>query len=107
MKTTIHPTYHPSVTVKCACGATFVVGSTKDALDVEVCSACHPFFVGDDSKKVLAGRLEKFKNRQATVSAAREAAQATAKKRAAKKVTTKKSEAAKEDTEKEAVSSEN
>ncbi len=87
MKTDIHPTYNSKATVKCACGATFTVGSTKDALDIEVCSTCHPFYVGDDSKKILAGRLEKFKNRQATVTAARDAAKATATKRAAKKVT--------------------
>lgn len=90
MKTDIHPTYHPKAAVKCACGASFTLGSTKESLDVEVCSACHPFYVGDDSKKILAGRLEKFKNRQATVAAAREAAKATATKRAAKKTTSKK-----------------
>ncbi len=87
MKTDIHPTYNPKAAVKCACGASFTVGSTKESLDIEVCSTCHPFYVGDDSKKILAGRLEKFKNRQATVTAARDAAKATSKKRAAKKVT--------------------
>lgn len=106
MKTGIHPTYHSKANVKCACGATFVLGSTKDSLDIEVCSTCHPFYVGDDSKKILAGRLEKFKNRQATVSAAREAAQATSKKRAAKKATTKKEEPV-EEAKTEAVSTEN
>ena len=84
MKTDIHPTYQQA-TVKCACGNTFTVGSTKDHLDVEVCSSCHPFYIGDDSKKVLAGRLEKFKSRQATASSKREAVKATAAKRATKK----------------------
>jgi len=74
MKTDIHPEYHAKATVKCACGNTFTVGSTKDHIDVEVCSACHPFYVGDESKKILAGRLEKFKTRQQAASAKREAA---------------------------------
>lgn len=74
MKTDIHPEYHAKATVKCACGNTFTVGSTKDHIDVEVCSACHPFYVGDESKKILAGRLEKFKTRQQAAASKREAA---------------------------------
>lgn len=83
MKTDIHPTYQ-TATVKCACGNTFSVGSTTEHLDIEVCSSCHPFYIGDDSKKVLAGRLEKFKNRQATAATKREEVKATSAKRAAK-----------------------
>lgn len=85
MKTDTHPTYFAKANVKCACGNTFTVGSTKEMLDVEVCSACHPFYVGDDSKKQVAGRLEKFKTRQATVAAKREEAKATSTKRVSKK----------------------
>ena len=81
MKTDTHPTYFPKAGVKCACGNTFTVGSTKESLDIEVCSACHPFYVGDDSKKIVAGRLEKFKTRQATAATKREAVKATASKR--------------------------
>ena len=45
MKKDIHPDYH-EVTAVCACGATFVTGSTKkgDVLKVDVCSKCHPFY---------------------------------------------------------------
>lgn len=85
MKTDTHPTYFAKANVKCACGNTFTVGSTKEALDVEVCSACHPFYVGDDSKKMVAGRLEKFRARQATAGAKRDAVKATATKRVSKK----------------------
>lgn len=74
MKTDIHPGYHAKTHVKCACGNAFTVGSTKEAIDIEVCSACHPFYVGDESKKILAGRLEKFKTRQQAASAKREEA---------------------------------
>ncbi|MBP9771647.1 MAG: 50S ribosomal protein L31 [Candidatus Pacebacteria bacterium] len=84
MKADIHPQYYQAA-VKCACGNTFTVGSTKEKLDIEVCSSCHPFYIGDDSKKILAGRLEKFKNLQATAAGKREAVKATATKRAAKK----------------------
>lgn len=85
MKAEIHPTYFPQAQVKCACGNTFVVGSTHEKLEVEVCSACHPFYIGDDSKKILAGRLEKFKTRQTTASAKREAAKKTSSTRKTKK----------------------
>lgn len=64
MKKNIHPTYYKA-TVSCACGNTFTVGSTKEKLEIEICSSCHPFYTG--SKKVLdtAGRVEKFKQRLA------------------------------------------
>src|SRR5688572_19359460 len=96
MKTAIHPTYQQA-TVKCACGNMFTVGSTKDHLDIEVCSACHPFYIGDDSKKVLAGRLEKFKTRQATAATKREEVKATQALRAAKAQKTPKVEKAAEE----------
>ncbi|MEK7579487.1 MAG: 50S ribosomal protein L31 [Patescibacteria group bacterium] len=84
MKTDTHPTYHSNATVKCACGNTFTVGSTKEKIDVEVCSACHPFYVGDDSKKMIAGRLEKFRARQESATAKRTIAKEHSTKRAAK-----------------------
>ena len=64
MKTDLHPTYYSEVPVKCACGKTFTVGSTKQSLDVEVCSACHPLYTGSEGKKVLAGRLDQFRKKQ-------------------------------------------
>ncbi len=85
MKADTHPTYFPQAHVKCACGNTFTVGSTKESLEIEVCSACHPFYIGDESKKVLAGRLEKFKNRQSTATAARANAKKHAETRKTKK----------------------
>ena len=56
----IHPEMK-EVTVKCACGATFKTMSTKENIEVEVCSECHPFYTG--SQKILVeagGRVEKF-----------------------------------------------
>jgi large subunit ribosomal protein L31 len=65
MKEGIHPTYHTDAVVACACGNTFTVGSTKEKISVEVCSACHPFYTGNEKVIDTAGRVEKFKARQA------------------------------------------
>ena len=62
MKPEIHPEYH-QVTVTCACGNTFVTGSTKSDLKVEICSACHPFFTGKQKLVDSAGRVERFNTR--------------------------------------------
>lgn len=62
MKQGIHPVYY-QVTVTCACGATFVTGSTKDAMKVEICSKCHPFYTGTQKLIDSARRVEKFKKK--------------------------------------------
>ncbi|MDE1924604.1 MAG: 50S ribosomal protein L31 [Patescibacteria group bacterium] len=65
MKTDMHPTYFPEAKVTCACGRVFTVGSTKEKLEVEICSNCHPFYTGNDKILDTAGRVEKFKARRA------------------------------------------
>ena len=45
MKKNIHPSY-VEATVTCACGNTFTTMSTKENINVEVCSKCHPSFPG-------------------------------------------------------------
>lgn len=62
MKEKIHPKY-VKATVTCACGNSFVTGSTKPVLKVEVCSKCHPFFTGEQRLVDTAGRVERFKRR--------------------------------------------
>jgi large subunit ribosomal protein L31 len=64
MNKTIHPPYYDA-TVRCACGNTFAVGSTKQTLEVEICSNCHPFYTGGSKIVDTAGRVEKFKARLA------------------------------------------
>lgn len=64
MKKDIHPQYYPKAKVKCACGATFTVGSTKPEIQIEICSACHPFYTGKEKLIDTAGRVEKFKARK-------------------------------------------
>jgi large subunit ribosomal protein L31 len=65
MKEKTHPTYFPEAQVVCACGRTFAVGSTKEKIQVEICSACHPFYTGNEKMMDTAGRVEKFKARRA------------------------------------------
>lgn len=65
MKADIHPTYFPNAVATCACGATYTVGSTQEKIDVEICSACHPFYTGQEKVLDTTGRVDKFKKRQA------------------------------------------
>ena len=64
MKKEIHPPYFPQAKVTCACGNAFAVGSTKEKIQVEICSACHPFYTGTEKILDTAGRVEKFKARK-------------------------------------------
>jgi large subunit ribosomal protein L31 len=64
MKTDTHPTYNKEVKVTCACGNTFSTGSTAEKIEVEICSACHPFYTGVEKVMDTAGRVEKFRARQ-------------------------------------------
>ena len=63
MQSNIHPNYS-DIKVECSCGNTFETKSTlcKD-LHVEVCSACHPFFTGQQKIVDTAGRVDKFRKR--------------------------------------------
>lgn len=65
MKKDIHPKYNNQAKVTCACGAVFHVGSTMDEINVEICSACHPFYTGNDKVLDTAGRVDRFKKRAA------------------------------------------
>ena len=64
MKEGIHPDYHDvtvvCATVTCNCGNTFVTGSTKPELHVEVCSKCHSFYTGQQKSARTDGRIDKF-----------------------------------------------
>ena len=62
MKTGIHPEYVDCV-VHCACGNSFQTRATKPDIHVEVCSACHPYFTGEQRIVDTAGRVERFRRR--------------------------------------------
>ena len=63
MKDKIHPPYFTDAQVVCACGNTFITGSTRKLLKVELCSKCHPFFTGQRRLLDTTGRVERFKRR--------------------------------------------
>ena len=65
MKKEIHPKYNTEAKVTCSCGEKFTVGSTMSDINVEICSSCHPFFTGEEKTIDTAGRVERFKKRQA------------------------------------------
>jgi large subunit ribosomal protein L31 len=62
MKEKIHPKFHQAK-VTCSCGNTFVTGSTRENLRVELCSKCHPFFTGEQRIVDTAGRVERFRKK--------------------------------------------
>lgn len=68
MKKGIHPK-RIMAKVTCACGSTFAVGSTKLEYKVEICSACHPYFTGQQRFVDTAGRIDKFRQRYGTAEA--------------------------------------
>jgi len=65
MKKEIHPKYYENATVRCACGNTFSVGSTKEFFEVEICSKCHPFYTGKEKNIDTMGQVQKFRKRLA------------------------------------------
>jgi large subunit ribosomal protein L31 len=75
MKLNIHPDY--AVTeVRCSCGNTFATRSTSAALNVDVCSNCHPFYTGQQKLSDTAGRVDRFYRRQGRAAARRAAGHA-------------------------------
>jgi large subunit ribosomal protein L31 len=62
MKKDIHPDYKVC-TISCACGNSFETKSTVEALRIDICSSCHPFFTGEQKLVDAAGRVEKFKSK--------------------------------------------
>jgi large subunit ribosomal protein L31 len=63
MKKDIHPKYYPKASVRCACGNTFFVGSTKEFIETEVCAKCHPFYTKTEKIMDTMGRVQKYKER--------------------------------------------
>ena len=66
MKEKIHPKYVDCV-ITCACGNVVKTRATKPKLDVDICSACHPFFTGKRRLVDKAGRVEKFRRKYGEV----------------------------------------
>jgi large subunit ribosomal protein L31 len=61
MRAEIHPKYYENAEVVCACGNKWTTGSTRKSLHVEVCSSCHPFFTGEQSRIMdIEGQVDRF-----------------------------------------------
>jgi len=61
MKKDLRPKYYPEAKVTCACGNTWTTGSTKEEIRTEVCSACHPFFTGEQQRLIdMEGQVDRF-----------------------------------------------
>jgi large subunit ribosomal protein L31 len=63
MKAKIHPKYYADARIICACGNTFTVGSTSPELKIDICSACHPFYTGEQRIVDTAGQVDRFMKR--------------------------------------------
>jgi large subunit ribosomal protein L31 len=63
MKPDIHPEYS-EITVTCSCGNSFKTKSTVGHdLNLDVCSACHPFFTGKQKMVDTGGRVDRFRQK--------------------------------------------
>ena len=62
MKKDLHPAYELTK-ITCACGNVIETRSTVKDINVEICSACHPFFTGKQKLVDTAGRIERFNKR--------------------------------------------
>lgn len=60
MKQNIHPKWHRDSVVTCNCGNTFTTGANNKEIQVDICSACHPFFTGEMRFVDRQGRVDKF-----------------------------------------------
>lgn len=63
MKTDIHPEWHPEATVVCACGNTWTTGATVREIRTDICSACHPFYTGEQRIVDTEGQVDRFMKR--------------------------------------------
>ena len=70
MQKEIHPQYGAAV-IRCACGNVMETRSTKSEINVDICSACHPFFTGKQKLVDTAGRIDKFRKKYAGRTAVR------------------------------------
>jgi len=83
MKKDIHPQLYKNCTVTCACGNTFITTSTLPAIKVDICSACHPFYTGQQKFVDTEGRIEKFEKKLKMAEEKRATTKSKRKKRAA------------------------
>lgn len=90
MKQGIHPSnWQHDCVVTCSCGNTFVTGGVKKAVQVDICSACHPFFTGEMRFVDRQGRVDKFQKKMQAAAVAAAANASKSKKASKTKVASK------------------
>ena len=72
MKKNTHPQWHHDTVVTCTCGNSFTTGSSQKTIQVDICSACHPFFTGEVRFVDRQGRVDKFLQKQKKAQAHKE-----------------------------------
>ncbi len=66
MRAGIHPEYTTTRVHCTSCATEFETRSTGgDAITIDVCSNCHPFYTGKQRIVDTGGRVQRFRNRQA------------------------------------------
>jgi large subunit ribosomal protein L31 len=63
MKEAIHPKWFPEAKVTCACGNTWITGATVAEIRTDICSACHPFYTGEQRIVDTEGQVDRFTKR--------------------------------------------
>ena len=72
MKADLHPVYRKVMAV-CACGNQFETRSTVQSIHEEVCAQCHPYFTGKQRLVDTAGRVDRFRRKYKSETAAAKA----------------------------------
>ena len=66
MKAGVHPEYTMTRVHCTSCSTDFETRSTAgEAITVDICSNCHPFYTGKQRIVDTGGRVQRFRNRQA------------------------------------------
>lgn len=60
MKQGIHPKWFSETKVVCACGNSFITGSTLPEIHVQICSNCHPLYTGQAKFVDTLGQVDRF-----------------------------------------------
>ena len=63
MRKDIHPSWHTDATIVCACGNTWKTGATVAEIRTDICSACHPFYTGEQRIVDTEGQVDRFMKR--------------------------------------------
>jgi len=63
MKETLHPKWYPEAVVTCSCGNTWVTSATVPEIKTDICSACHPFYTGEQRIVDTEGQVDRFLKR--------------------------------------------